>query len=62
MPEEVTALSAREREIVKRIAARDGVSEEEAASRLVKEGLARRVRRKSGKGQAKVFPIRRGAK
>lgn len=58
MPEEVTALNAKELAMVKRIADRDGVSMEEAASRLAAEGLARKVRRKTGKGPAKVYGMK----
>lgn len=56
---EPTALSASEREIVKRIALRDGITEDEAATNLVKIALARRVRKKTGKGPAKVYSIGR---
>lgn len=52
-------LSAREREVVKRIAERDGVSEDEAASRLVSAALARRVKKRTGRAPAKVYSIRR---
>lgn len=58
MPDQVTALSAKELELVKCIANRDGVTIEEAATRLAAEGLARRVRRKTGKGPAKVYGMK----
>lgn len=59
MPDEVTALSAKELELVKAIARRDGVTEEEAATRLVKEAIARKVRKRTGRGPAKVYSMRR---
>ena len=52
-------LTEREREVIKRIAERDGISEDEAASNLVSAALARRVRKKTGKGPAKVYGLRR---
>ena len=54
-PESDLPLSKAEMEIVKKIAARDGVSEEVAASRLVSEALARRVKKRSGKVPARVY-------
>lgn len=51
-------MSEKEREIVRRIAERDGVTEDEAATRLVKEALARKVRRKTGSGPAKVYGMK----
>lgn len=60
MPDEVqTNLTQRERELVKRIAVRDGVSEDEAATRLVKAALERRVRRRTGKGPARVYGMKK---
>lgn len=56
MPHQVP-LSPAERELVRKIAARDGITEEEAASNLVKGALERRVRRRTGKGPAKVYAI-----
>jgi hypothetical protein len=53
-----TTLTNVERALVKRIADRDGVTEDEAASRLVKEAIARRVKKRSGKPQAKVYDMR----
>ena len=61
MPDRVpdhTALSKTEREIVKRIAERDGVTEDEAATLLVKAALARRVKRRTGKVPARVYELR----
>lgn len=58
---DLTTLTAKERELVKRIAERDGVTEDEAATRLVKQALARRVKKRTGKAPAKVHEIRRKA-
>ncbi len=56
MPDEdQTSFTKQEMELVKRIAARDGVSDGEAATRLAREALARRVRKRTGKGQARVL-------
>lgn len=55
---EFTSLSAPERELVRRVAVRDGISEDDAATNLVKTALARRVRKRTGKGPAKVYPIK----
>lgn len=52
-------LTEREREQIRRIAERDGVTEDEAATRLFSAALARRVRKRTGKGPAKVYTIRR---
>lgn len=52
MAEEPTALSDRERELVEKIAQMRNVSFEEAASILVQEALANRVRRKTGRRPA----------
>jgi predicted Rossmann fold nucleotide-binding protein DprA/Smf involved in DNA uptake len=56
--QESLALSAKERETVKQIARRDGITEEEAATLLVQAALARRVRRRTGKAPAKVLSMR----
>jgi hypothetical protein len=56
---EHTNLTAAERELVKRIAERDGISEDEAATNLVKTALARRVRKRTGKAPARVYGIKR---
>lgn len=54
-----TSLSPAERAVVKRIADRDGITEDEAATNLFKAALERRVRRKTGKGPARVYSIKR---
>ena len=53
------ALTAQELELVKRVAQRDGITEDEAATNLARAALARRVRKRTGKGPAKVYSIRR---
>jgi hypothetical protein len=59
MADEPLALSKAEIEAVRRIARRDGVSEEEAATKLVQSALARRVRKRTGKGPGKVYGLKR---
>ena len=54
-----TSLTKAERELVKRIADRDGITENEAASNLVSAALARRVKKRTGKVPAKVYSIRK---
>lgn len=56
---DITALTALELTLINRIAVRDGVSLEQAASRLVSEALARRVKRRTGHTPAKVYSIGR---
>jgi hypothetical protein len=57
--DESLSLSGPEMEAVKRIAKREGISEEEAATKLVQSALARRVRRRTGKAPAKVYSIKK---
>lgn len=62
MPErgpEVTALSRNERLVLKAIAERDGITEDEAATNLVKAALERMVRKRTGRGPAKVYSMTR---
>jgi predicted kinase len=61
-PDEQTALSEKERQAVEQIAQQRGITFEEASEQLAKEGLASRVRRKTGKLPAKVYELRRGPK
>lgn len=56
---ETTALSDRELELVQRIAKRDGISEDQAATNLAKAALARRVRKRTGRTPAKVYGFRK---
>jgi hypothetical protein len=55
--EDQTNLTGTERAMLKRISERDGVSEDEAATLLVKAALERRVRKRTGKGPARVFEM-----
>lgn len=57
--EDQTNLTTKEREVLKRIASRDGVTEDEAATKLVKDALERRVRKRTGKGPARMYTARR---
>lgn len=54
-----TALSEKERQAVEQIAQQRGVSFDEAVEQLAKEGLASRVRKKTGRLPAKVYELRR---
>lgn len=56
---ELTSFAAKELELIERVAKRDGISVDQAATNLGKAGLARRVRKRTGKGPAKVYGIRR---
>jgi hypothetical protein len=51
-------LTAKEMELVRRIARRDNRSEEEVATELVRSALARRVRKRIGKGPARVYGLK----
>jgi hypothetical protein len=59
VPDEKTTLSKREMDLVRRVADQWGVSVEEAADRLRREGLEQRVRRKTGRAPAKLYDLRR---
>ena len=50
-------LSAKERELIQKVAQRDGITDDEAASNLVKAALARRAKKRGGSGR--VIPIRK---
>lgn len=52
--------TAKELELIERIAKRDGISNDEAATNLGKAALARRTKKRTGKAPAKVYGIRRG--
>jgi hypothetical protein len=58
---EPTSLSERERQAVERVAQQRGITFEEAVEQMAKEGLAARVRRKTGRGPARVYELRRKA-
>lgn len=57
-PEQV-ALSEKELELIRRIARRDGITEDQAATNLGKAALARRTRKRTGKAPARVYSIKR---
>lgn len=59
MPAEQTALTERERQAVEQVAQQRGITFEEAIEQMAKEGLASRVRRKTGRAPAKVYELRR---
>ncbi|SNR73531.1 hypothetical protein SAMN05192560_0762 [Methylobacillus rhizosphaerae] len=52
-------LSEKELAIVQAYADMNGFTVDEAASKLLSEAIAKRVRKNTGKGRAKVYPIRR---
>jgi predicted kinase len=54
---ELTALGDRERALVEQVAAQRGITFEEAVEQMTKEGLARRVRKKTGRLPAKVYEL-----
>ena len=60
MPEEITAFSDKEREVVEKVAEIRGISFEEAVNQLGQEGVAGKVRRKTGRRPASnVRPFKR---
>lgn len=59
MPQENVSLSDRERAAIEQVAQQRGITFEEAVEQMAKEGLASRVRRKTGKAPARVYEIRR---
>lgn len=52
-------LSGKELEQVKLYAEINGLTIDEAASKLVSDAIARRIKRNTGKTPARVYPIRR---
>ena len=56
MPNSVP-LTQREMALIEAIAERDGISTSEAATNLVSAAIARRVKKKTGKTQARVYPL-----
>jgi hypothetical protein len=56
---EQTALSDREREALQRVADQRGITFDEAVEQMAKEGLASRVRRKTGKAPARVYELKK---
>lgn len=59
MAHEQTALSERERQAIEQVAQQRGITFEEACEQMAKEGLAARVRRKTGRAPAKVYSLPR---
>jgi hypothetical protein len=62
VPNEVTAslaLSDKEMEQVRRVAKQKGITTDEAATLLFSAGLARRVKKRTGKSPAKVYSLSR---
>lgn len=57
MATEYTALSDAERDAVQKVADQRGITFEEAIEQMAKEGLAARVRRKTGRAPAKVYQL-----
>jgi len=57
MPDEQIAMSDRERATVEAVALERGITFEEAAQQLAREGLERRVRRGTGRGPARVYEM-----
>lgn len=55
---EIASLSERELDLVRAVAKRDGITEDEAATNLAKAALARKVRKRTGRGPAKVYGFR----
>ncbi len=52
-------LSKREAQLAEDIAKREGITVEEAATKLVQSAIARRMKKRTGHGPAKVYGIRR---
>jgi len=58
MPIAQTALSEKERQAIEQVAAQRGITFEEAIEAMAKEGLASRVKRKTGGMPARLYEIR----
>lgn len=52
-------LSKDEAELAKQVAERKGITQDEAATLIVKASIERRVRKRTGKAPAKVYSIRK---
>lgn len=59
MATEHTALSERERQAIEQVAQQRGISFDEAVEQMAKEGLASRVKRRTGRSPAKVYQLPR---
>lgn len=57
MRREPLDLSDKEMDLVRQIAKREGITEDEAATKLVQKEIARRVRKRTGRGPARVVQI-----
>lgn len=55
------SLSKDEAQLAKEIAKQKGITEEEAASLVIKGAIARRVKKRTGKSPARVYSIKRKA-
>lgn len=53
----LVALTQGERELVERVARREGITVEQAASELVHEGISQRVRKNTGHGPARLYQL-----
>jgi hypothetical protein len=53
------ALTKQEMELVQRIATRDGMTLDEAATKLARQALERRVRKRTKYGPARVYSIKK---
>lgn len=51
-------LSKKEAELAQQVARIYGIDEEEAATLVLKAGIAHRVKKRTGKAPAKVYPIK----
>lgn len=57
---DLTTFSNAELEQIRRIADRDGVTLEQAATKLTQQWLQEKVKRRTGKAPARVFQMRKG--
>lgn len=55
-----TAMTAEEVDLVGRVAKLYGITTEEAHTQLAKAGLARRVRKRTGRGPSRVLEMKKG--
>lgn len=55
----LASFTEKELELIRRVALRDGITEDEAATNLGKAALARRTRKRTGKAPAKVYSLRK---
>lgn len=59
MGDERVVLSKKEAELAEEIARRFGLSIEEATTLIVKACIARRIKKRTGKAPARVYPMKR---